>query len=131
MRTLGSSNGADSPDHNGLEFAHFTPLCQSVRSLGAAALDLAYLSHGALTGFWEGWLGPWDAAAGVLMIREAGGTVTDYNGDPWALHLNEGLNDSNRRGLVASNGQPTIHQALLDGIRTARANLTESLLDVG
>ena len=119
-------HAAQSPDHNGLEFAHFVPLCQSMRSLGAAALDIAYVSRGVLTAFWGGWLGPWDAAASVLMVREAGGVVTDYHGDPWALHLDDGKG----RGLVASNGQPAIHHSLLDGIRTARTGLTESLLDL-
>ncbi len=51
-----------------------------MRRLGAAALDLAYVAAGRLDGFWERGLSPWDMAAGILMIREAGGFVTDTNG---------------------------------------------------
>ena len=51
-----------------------------VRRLGSAALDLAYVAAGRFDGFWEQWLAPWDTAAGILMIREAGGFVTEING---------------------------------------------------
>jgi myo-inositol-1(or 4)-monophosphatase len=56
------------------------PQCAGVRRAGAAALDLAYVAAGRLDGFWEFGLQPWDMAAGVLLIREAGGLVTDTNG---------------------------------------------------
>ena len=52
-----------------------------MRRAGAAALDLAYVAAGRLDGFWEFGLEPWDMAAGVLLIREAGGLVTDDDGD--------------------------------------------------
>src|SRR5690606_21758698 len=48
-----------------------------IRRLGSAALDLAYIAAGRMDGFWEDWLAPWDMAAGILMVREAGGFVTD------------------------------------------------------
>lgn len=51
-----------------------------VRRPGAAALDLAYVASGRLDGFWESGLGPWDIAAGALLIQEAGGIVTDFSG---------------------------------------------------
>lgn len=51
-----------------------------IRRAGSAALDLAYVAAGRLDGFWEFGLKPWDMAAGVLLIREAGGMVTDFNG---------------------------------------------------
>jgi len=57
------------------------PRSAGVRRAGAAALDLAYVAAGRLDGFWEFGLEPWDMAAGVLMIREAGGLVTDADGD--------------------------------------------------
>lgn len=57
------------------------PRCAGVRRAGAAALDLAYVAAGRLDGFWEFGLEPWDMAAGVLLIREAGGLVTDTDGD--------------------------------------------------
>jgi myo-inositol-1(or 4)-monophosphatase len=113
---------AESMDNNSAEFAYFLPLCQSVRCLGSAALDLAFVASGALAAFWEGWLGPWDATAGVLLVREAGGFVTDYQGNPWQLPGNT--------GLVASNGQPELHEALLTGIQIARAQLTETRLPI-
>ena len=52
-----------------------------IRRPGSAALDLAYVAAGRLDGYWEGGLGPWDAAAGALIVREAGGMVTDFSGD--------------------------------------------------
>ena len=61
-------------------------LSHGVRRAGAAALDLAYVACGRLDGFWEFALHPWDIAAGVLLIREAGGTCTDMHGAPLDLH---------------------------------------------
>lgn len=56
------------------------PRTGGVRRAGAAALDLAYVAAGRLDGFWEFGLAPWDMAAGVLLIREAGGLITDADG---------------------------------------------------
>lgn len=53
-----------------------------IRRAGSAALDLAYTACGRFDGFWEYKLFPWDFAAGVLLVREAGGTITDFSGDP-------------------------------------------------
>lgn len=53
-----------------------------VRRPGAAALDLAYVAAGRLEGFWEVKLNPWDVAAGWLLVEEAGGRVTDLEGEP-------------------------------------------------
>lgn len=60
-------------------------LSHGVRRAGAAALDLAYVACGRLDAFWEFALNPWDVAAGVLLIREAGGTCTDMHGAPLDL----------------------------------------------
>ena len=60
-------------------------LSHGVRRAGAAALDLAYVAAGRLDAFWEFSLNPWDMAAGVLLIREAGGVCTDMHGDPMSL----------------------------------------------
>lgn len=72
----------------------------SLRRFGAAALDLAYVASGRYEGFWERNLGPWDIAAGLLLVKEAGGFVTDIedkNADPLAsgavIAANEGLYD--------------------------------------
>ena len=55
---------------------------QGIRRLGAAALDLAYVACGRFDAFWEFSLKPWDIAAGALIVREAGGTVSDFKGNP-------------------------------------------------
>ncbi len=56
-----------------------------IRRFGAASLDLAWVAAGRLDGYWERWLSPWDLAAGILMVREAGGRVEDLDGGPDAL----------------------------------------------
>lgn len=58
---------------------------RGIRRPGAAAMDLAYLSCGRYDGFYENALKPWDTAAGWLLVEEAGGKVTDFNGDPYNL----------------------------------------------
>ena len=73
----------NSPDL--LVFIETAPLCQSVRRTGSAALNLAYLAAGRLDGFWSFSTKIWDVAAGVLMIREAGGVVTDPSGGNFNL----------------------------------------------
>src|SRR5690606_7264809 len=57
---------------------------EDVRRVGAASLDLCWVAEGVFDGFFELRLGPWDVAAGALLIREAGGIVTDWTGDPGA-----------------------------------------------
>lgn len=61
-------------------FAKIMPQCRGMRRAGSAALDLAYVAAGRLDGFWEMDLHVWDIAAGALLIKEAGGIVTDLNG---------------------------------------------------
>ncbi|GAB4441303.1 MAG: inositol monophosphatase family protein [bacterium] len=61
-------------------FNHILPFCQGIRRAGAAALDLAYTACGRFDGFFELNLKPWDVAAGILIVREAGGIVTDLSG---------------------------------------------------
>ena len=63
-------------------FAKFTEVCRGSRRLGSAALDLAYVAAGRLDGFWERGLKPWDVAAGVLLVEEAGGIVSRFDGGP-------------------------------------------------
>lgn len=63
------------------QFNEVSQKCAGVRRPGAAALDLAYVACGRFDGFWEMNLHPWDMAAGGLMILEAGGLITDFNGD--------------------------------------------------
>jgi myo-inositol-1(or 4)-monophosphatase len=80
-----------------------------IRRAGAASLDLAYVAAGRLDAFWEVGLSIWDIAAGVLLIREAGGLVSDLDGG-------EGFLDSGN--IVA--GNPKCFKAVLQGARTLR-----------
>jgi len=75
--------------------------CQGVRRPGAAAIDLAWLACGRTDGFWEINLKPWDTAAGILLVTEAGGRISTYAGNPWHPYLAE---------IIASNG--LIHEQL-------------------
>ena len=68
------------------EMIDIMPHCQAIRRGGSAALNLAYIASGRFDAYWARDLFPWDAAAGVLLVQEAGGTVTAPNGekfDPW------------------------------------------------
>ena len=67
-------------------WARFTARAQGTRRLGSAALDLAYVAAGRLDGFWEQGLKPWDVAAGQLLVEEAGGVVTRFDGAAHDLH---------------------------------------------
>ena len=67
-------------------FANFIMKAQGVRRDGAAALDLAYVARGRFDGFWEEGLKPWDVAAGSLLIQEAGGRVSKYDGAPLNIY---------------------------------------------
>ncbi len=70
-------------------FAAFFEQAGDIRRPGSAALDLAYVAAGRFDGFWEAGLGSWDIAAGALIVREAGGLVTDYAGDEHFLERGE------------------------------------------
>ncbi|MDR3750506.1 MAG: inositol monophosphatase family protein [Terracidiphilus sp.] len=72
-------------------YQEFTLRSHGVRRAGSAALDLAYVACGRLDAFWEFNLNPWDTAAGILLITEAGGKVTDFAGDPFRLDSREVL----------------------------------------
>lgn len=73
---------ASNPDNNLAQFAAVTPRVRGIRRLGSAALDLAYVAAGRMEAYWERGTYAWDVAAGVLMVQEAGGKVTDYAGRP-------------------------------------------------
>jgi myo-inositol-1(or 4)-monophosphatase len=72
-------------DNNYAEFCQLTHLTQGVRRGGSAAIDLAYVACGRLDGYWERGLSPWDLAAGVVLVQEAGGRVTAYDQSPFDL----------------------------------------------
>jgi myo-inositol-1(or 4)-monophosphatase len=86
-----------------IHFYHqITLRSHGVRRAGSAALDLANVASGRYDGFWEFNLNPWDTAAGVLLVQEAGGTVTRFDGSAFRLDSRE---------VLASNG--LIHQELI------------------
>ncbi|MGA7106318.1 MAG: inositol monophosphatase family protein [Terracidiphilus sp.] len=70
-------------------YQEFTLRSHGVRRAGSAALDLAYVAAGRMEGFWEFNLNPWDTAAGILMVEEAGGSVTDFSGSPYRIDSHE------------------------------------------
>ncbi|GAB4551018.1 MAG: inositol monophosphatase family protein [Anaerolineae bacterium] len=94
------------PDNNTEEWSAFVTRSQSVRRFGSAAIELAYVACGRIDGFWEPRLKTWDCMAGMLLVEEAGGRVSDYR--------NRTDNAYNGLQVVASNGR--IHEQMLEVI---------------
>ena len=99
-----------------------TDVSRGARSLGSAALHLAYVSAGRFTGFWELDLSSWDLAAGSLLVAEAGGAVTDTRGAPY---------DLTTRDVLATNGRETVHAGVLAALATAKADRVPSSTSAG
>ena len=95
------------------EFRALFPKCRAIRRAGAAALDLCWTAQGIFDGFWEHKLSPWDVAAGALIVQEAGGICTDFNGN--AAFLESG-------NIIGAS--PVIHAELFRTIREARDDST-------
>jgi myo-inositol-1(or 4)-monophosphatase len=91
-------------------FNRFMGKARAIRRDGAAALDLCYLAAGRVDGFWEEKLQPWDVMAGALVVSEAGGVVTRFDGTPLGLSADE---------VLASNG--VLHAAMLAVVQEALA----------
>ena len=89
------------------QFAAITRSVSGIRRAGSAALDLAHVAAGHFEAFWEMGLGPWDIAAGVVLIREAGGLVTRFDGNEDVLN----------HGDIAA-GNPAMHAWLLKTLRS-------------
>lgn len=87
-------------------FNNFLTEAQAVRRLGSAALDLCYVAAGRFDGYWELSLNPWDMAAGVLLVEEAGGKYTDVSGFPSTIY---------RKEILTSNG--VIHDQMLEVLK--------------
>ena len=96
-------------DDNTREAKAFLKVARGLRRPGAAALDLAYVARGWLDGYWEMNLNPWDVAAGKLLVEEAGGRTSGYEGAPLDVHGGR---------YVASNGE--LHDAMLGVLAGAR-----------
>ena len=69
---------------------------RGIRRDGSAAIDLAFVASGRFDGFWELGLAPWDVAAGSLLIREAGGRVTDFSGGAHDIYRSQGIVSTNK-----------------------------------
>jgi myo-inositol-1(or 4)-monophosphatase len=93
----------ESRENNLDHFSRFALRAQGLRRTGAAALDLSYVAAGRFDGFWELKLQPWDTAAGLVIVQEAGGRVTDFKGRPYSIY---------EPAIVASNG--LIHDEMLE-----------------
>lgn len=87
-------------------FAAFMQRCHGLRRFGSAALDLAYVAAGRFDGFFEIGLNPWDVAAGVLIVHEAGGTCSTFSGGEDCIF-----------GKQICAGEPNVHQAMLATIQ--------------
>ena len=100
----------ETAENNFNHFFDFSMRVQGVRRTGSAALDFCYVAMGRFDGFWELKLHPWDAAAGSLLVQEAGGRVTDFAGKTFSVYSKE---------VIASNGK--IHDEMVKVIQTGRA----------
>lgn len=106
------------PNTNLDRFCAFVKRTRGVRRFGSAGLDLCYTACGRFDGFWETVLGPWDLCAGIVILREAGATVTDFAGGEHSLYGGT---------TVASNGR--IHQQMLDIIAAAGPHSLTEVVD--
>jgi myo-inositol-1(or 4)-monophosphatase len=81
-----------------------------IRRAGAAALDLAYVAAGRLDGYWEEWISPWDMAAGILLVREAGGFVSDLSGGTDMFDRGDIIagNEAIQKALLATVNKPLV-----------------------
>lgn len=104
------------PEYQNLPiFNHLIFKTQAIRRTGSAALDLAYTAAGRFDGFWEKSLKPWDYAAGLLLVKEAGGTTSHLNGSAFEIPMH---------ALLATNGK--IHTELLKEIQVIEKRETTS-----
>jgi myo-inositol-1(or 4)-monophosphatase len=99
----------DMEKNNLKEFCRFLPGIQCIRRMGSAALDLCYVASGRVDGFWEPMLKPWDTAAGSLIVQEAGGIATKYDGSEY---------DPLYPQMLASNG--LLHSKMIDILTLSR-----------
>ena len=101
-------NISENPE-NALEiFSALTRKARAIRRLGSAAIDLCYVARGVFDGFWELFLHPWDICAGILIVEEAGGLITDFDGEAIDIYA---------KRILASN--KVIHSKLMDIINNS------------
>lgn len=99
-------NISDNPGNTLEKFAAVTKKARAVRRLGSAAIDFCYVAKGVFDGFWEPHLNPWDICAGILIVEEAGGLVTDFNGN---------IANVNSKQILATN--KLLHEQMLELLR--------------
>jgi len=92
-----------SAGNNVTEFSRVLPLIRGIRRMGSAAIDLCYVAAGRFDGYWEGKIKPWDMAAGALIVREAGGKVSKYDGSGFEPKFPQ---------ILATNG--LIHEPMIE-----------------
>ncbi|MBA3413873.1 MAG: inositol monophosphatase [Chloroflexia bacterium] len=102
LLVTGFSYDLPAREHQAEVWRGFLLRVQAIRQTGSAALNLCYVAAGRLDGYWERGIAPWDVSAGAVVLREAGGTVTDFGGGPFR---------SDDRVVLASNGR--LHEAML------------------
>lgn len=98
----------DNRDHCIDHFVNFLKQGLPIRRLGSAALDICYVARGGFDGFWEVSLNPWDVAAGYLILKEAGGKLTGFNGKEYSIFDKQ---------ILATNG--LIHQEMIEVLQRA------------
>lgn len=96
----------ENPENALGKFVAFTKAARGIRRLGSAAIDFCYVANGVFDGFWEVHLKPWDMCAGKLIVEEAGGLVTDFDGSK--------INIFSKR-ILASNGR--VHKAMIEVLK--------------
>jgi myo-inositol-1(or 4)-monophosphatase len=106
------------PDNNVAQWGAFINRVRDLRRYGSAALDLSYVACARFDGYWERSLNPWDTLAGMVILREAGGIVSDYNGGDQPQFGNDGR-------YVASNAH--LHPIMLEIIQTAYAQQAQAV----
>lgn len=102
----------ENPEKNFDHFYSFSLQGQAVRRTGSAALDLCYTAAGIFDGYWELTLSPWDMAAGSLIVQEAGGVVSDLDGNRFSIY---------QKNVIASNG--LIHDQMIGTLRQKKRPL--------
>jgi len=108
----------DNPDNAVAHFVNMLMSAQGIRRLGSAAVDLAYVACGRFEGFWEVSLSPWDMAAGVLLVQEAGGRFTNFRGGASTVYGKQVLATN---GLVHDPLVEILKRGLTEGVATSRS----------
>jgi myo-inositol-1(or 4)-monophosphatase len=96
----------ENPENALGKFVAFTREARGIRRLGSAAIDFCYIANGVFDGFWEVHLKPWDLCAGTLIVEEAGGLVTDFDGSQINIFS---------KIILASNGK--VHDAMIEVLK--------------